>query len=466
MSELFDLLPMELKLMVLDHVRDYRSLYNLAVTLPDLFPWITNDAAEVIRDVSSNASPHIRVIQDLACMLVLSKFEISTGRLSPGKISSTARPYDKFLAVPQETTGLNLHAGSPAYQDKGAYRFRIVRLAALQRLADLEQDVHNLTSCFSINQNILDGLYVIKNGVCGRVHVGASEALRAVWQVAYLLLRSRIMLKEHALDDVAEVASKYLQSIPRDERLLIRDVIDLFSIEHARLKRHQVVPHKHGLLRILFDTVVGSVPDYVYDTALPNYNDLKQKPLLKGESTTRRRFALQTLTASMSAFSRSLVLRNETRPTWAYVLEFAVSASAGNQARSAPFAVSELGVRFERQKRQITLKNMIAENNGLTTADELAYDEHLRERDTHPEHEYLECFRPWLGLPFTSTMKVKDMVGMSGEDNGADASTEIFNCSTPLGRYMESCRQSNQNAKADCDGMANLCEKLSDMRIT
>ncbi|KAK5686318.1 hypothetical protein LTS10_002434 [Elasticomyces elasticus] len=444
MSELFDLLPMELKLMVLDHVRDYCSLYSLAVTLPGLYPWITDDAAKVVHAVSSNASPDIRVIQGLACMLLLSKFEFSSGRLSPGQNSSTSRSYDKPPAAPQETTALNLDAGSPAYQDRGAYRFRIVRLAALQRLADLEQDVHNLTSCFSINQKTLDSLYVRKNGVCGRVHVKEPEALRAVWQIAYLLLRSRIMLKEHALDDVAEEASKYLQGIPRDERLLIRDVIDLFSIEHARLKRHQVVPHKHGLLRILFATVVGSVPDYVYDTALPNYNDLKQKPLLEGESTTRRRFALQTLTASMSAFSRSLVLRNETRPTWAYVLEF---ASAGNQARSAPFAVSELGVRFERQKRQITLKNMTAENNGLTTADELAYDEHLRERYTHPEHEYLECFRPWLGLPFTSTIKVKDIVGMSGGDNGANASTETFNCSTPLGKYMEFCRQSNQECE-------------------
>ncbi|KAK5740236.1 hypothetical protein LTR17_004737 [Elasticomyces elasticus] len=463
MSELFDLFPMELKLMVLDHVRDYCILYSLTVTLPGLYPWITDDAAKVVHAVSSNASPDIRVIQGLACMLLLSQFEFSSGRLSPGQ---TYPPSDKFPAAPQEMTASNLHAASPAHQNKGAYRFRIVRLAALQRLADLEQDVHNLTSCFNINQKTLDNLYVIKNGVCGRVHVGASEALRAVWQIAYLLLRSRIMLKEHTLDDVANEACKYLQGIPRDERLLIRDVIDLFSIENACLKRHQVVPHKHGLLRILFATVVGSVPDYVYDTALPDYNDLKQKPLLEGESTTRRRSALWTLIASMSAFSQSLVLRNETRPTWAYVLEFAVSASAGNQARSAPFAVSELGVRFERQKRQITLKRMIAENDGLTTADELAYDEHLRERYTHPEHEYLECFRPWLGLPFTSTMKVKDMVGMSGEDNGANASTGMFNSSTPLGRYMEFCLQSNQNGKADCDGMANLCEKVSAMRIT
>ncbi|KAK5699728.1 hypothetical protein LTR97_005859 [Elasticomyces elasticus] len=466
MSMIFNLLPTELKLMVLDHVRDYRSLYSLAVTLPDLFPWITDDAAEVVRDVSSNAGPYIRIIQGLTCTLVLSKFEFSNRRLSLEQNSSTSRPYDKPSAAPQEAAASNLHAGIPAYQDKGAYRSRIVRSAALQRLADLEQDVHNLTSCFSVNQNTLDGLYVRKNGVCGRVHVEEPEALRAIWQIAYLLLRSRIMLEEHALDDVAEEACKYLQGIPRDERLLIREVIDLFSIENARLKRHHIVPHKHGLLHILFATVVGSVTDYVYDTALPNYNDLKQKPLLEGESTTRRRFALWTLIAPMSAFSQSLVLRNETRPTWAYILGFAVSASASNQARSTPFPMSLVSVRLEQLDRQIKLKKLIAEINGLTIADERAYDENLRERHTHPEHEYLECFRPWLGLPFTSTMKVKDMVGMFGGDNGANARTETFNCSTPLGKYMEFCLQSNQNGKADCDGMANLCEKVSDVRMT
>ncbi|KAK5708728.1 hypothetical protein LTR17_020438 [Elasticomyces elasticus] len=430
MSRLLDTLPPELKLMVLERVRDYRSLYSLAVTLPDLFPWITG---EVVHAVSSDASPHIRVMQGFTCTLVLSIFEFSSGELSPGQ---TSPPSDKPPAAPQNTTALSLHAGGQAYQGKGAYWFRTVHLAALERLADLEQDVRNLTSYFSINQNILDGLYLKQNGVCSRVHVEAPDTLRAVWQITYFLVRYRIMLEERAIEYVAGEACKYLQGIPRNTKLLIRDVVDLFSIEYARLKRHQIAPYKHGLLHILFATVVGSGPD-------PN-------------------------TTSMSAFSRSLTLHNQMRPTWAYVLQFAVSMSTANQARSAPFAVSELQVRFERHRRRETLKNMTLVTHGITSTDVRAYDKHLRERHTQPEHKdmYLERFRPLLGLPFTSTMKVQNMVGRSRGDNGANARTATFNCSTPLGKYMEFCRQSNQRGKADCNGMANLCEKMFNMRTT